>query len=154
MALCQTWMLNHVLSLTSPIPSIPQNSKSNPTPSHHHTLRKETLLLPEEQKVEREPTPVWKWLPFLRSHTPPEAAGGLASGSLQPASWGDSRSFQTLPKASRDNRLVTLSSRVLQEPLNYLVTIKKRNEIGIKKRMKFCHLQQHAWTWRVSCLVK
>ena len=61
-------------------------STSNPTPSHHHTLRRETLLLPEEQKVEREPTPVWKWLPFLRSHTPPEAAGGLASGSLQPAS--------------------------------------------------------------------
>ena len=22
------------------------------------------------------------------------------------------------------------------------------------KRMKFCHLQQHGWTWRVLCLVK
>ena len=23
-----------------------------------------------------------------------------------------------------------------------------------KKRIKFCHLQQHGWTWRVLCLVK
>ena len=22
------------------------------------------------------------------------------------------------------------------------------------KRMKFCYLQQHRWTWRASCLVK
>ena len=23
-----------------------------------------------------------------------------------------------------------------------------------KKKMKFCHLQEHGWTWRVLCLVK
>ena len=153
MALCQTRMMNYVLSLTSPIPSIPQNSTSNPTPSHCHTLRRETLLLPKEQKEERansclemaaileEPHTTWGTWSLWR----------LAACSQLPE---ETALPSTMPKASRDNRLVNLSSRVLQESLNSLVTIKKRNGIGIKKRMKFCHLQQHAWTRRVSCLVK
>ena len=32
--------------------------------------------------------------------------------------------------------------------VEYYLYIKK------EKRMKFCHLQQHGWTWRVLCYVK
>ena len=37
---------------------------------------------------------------------------------------------------------------------NTIFEIKKLTVDSAIKRMKFCHLQEHGWTWRVLCLVK